>query len=134
MIMRQILLLCFLLSVTLAITGCVSTLHAIEPGAGNLSDQISPVQVNFISQDGDWSFSRGCFWTVRFQVYNKGDMGVKNVQLHIELTNADTGTIRDTRDIYVGTLAPGTSVPVAVELDGECTNDYNVRGIPSYEG
>ena len=132
--MRRILLMCCLLSITLALAGCVSTLHAIEPATGNYSNQISPVQVNFISQNGDWSFSRGCFWTVRFQVYNAGDAGVKNVQLHIELANADTGTIRDARDIYVGTLAPGASSTVATELDGECTNIYNVQAIPSYEG
>ena len=125
---------CCLLSVTLALAGCVSTLHATEPVSGNYSGQSSPVQVNFISQNGDWSFSRGCFWTVRFQVYNAGDAGVKNVQLHIELANADTGTIRDARDIYVGTLATGASSTVATELDGECTNIYNVQAIPSYEG
>ena len=129
--MRRIFLVCSLLFATLALAGCVSTLHPTEPAGGNYSGRISPVQVNFISQEGDWSFSRGCFWTVRFQVYNSGTQEAKNVQLHIELVNADTGTIRDARDIYIGTLAPGASMSAAAELDGECTNIYNVQAIPS---
>ncbi len=91
-----------------------------------------PVRASFVSQDPEWSFAKGCFWTVTYQVYNAGDQPEENVILHIELVDTGSNAVRDTRSVYVGTLEPGASTTVVSELDGECTSEYVVRAIPSF--
>lgn len=124
-------LLSIILCVTLVMSGCISAVKPIEDQ--NNENKPPPIQVYFISQDGGWSLSRGCFWGIAYQVYNAGDTPLKNVRLTIELVNANSGAVRDSRDIAIGTLAPGESEHVSAELDGECTEEYTVTAIPSFD-
>jgi hypothetical protein len=41
----------------LVISGCISALKPAGPGSGDTG--LSPLEVHFIGQEGDWSFSRG---------------------------------------------------------------------------
>lgn len=124
-------LISLILCVTLGVSGCISAVKPI--GDQNKENTLSPLQVYFISQDGDWSPSRGCYWDISYQVYNAGDIPLKNVRLTIELINANSGAVRDSRDIAIGAMAPGTAQEITGELDGECTNEYTVRAVPSFD-
>jgi hypothetical protein len=112
-------------------SGCISTLTPAGPGSGDTG--LSPLQVHFIAQEGDWSFSRGCTWDATYQVYNAGDVTLENVRLTIELVNANSGAVRDSRVVAIGSLPPGISRDVTAELDGECTNEYTVRAVPAFD-
>jgi hypothetical protein len=115
----------------LASSGCISTLAPVGPGSGDTGP--FPLQVHFIGQDSDWSFSLGCTWEATYQVYNAGDVTLANVRLTIELVNANSGAVRDTRVIAIGNMPPGTSREVTAELDGECTHEYTVKVVPAYD-
>jgi hypothetical protein len=109
--------------------GCISAVTPV--GSGDAG--VAPLQVHFIGQDGDWSFSRGCTWEATYQVYNGGDVTLENVRLTIELVGANSGAVRDSRVIAIGNMPPGTSRVVTAELDGECTNEYTVRAVPAFD-
>ena len=111
--------------------GCISLQPAGSNTPGAPAD--TSLKVSYVSQDSSWSLARGCTWTVEYQVFNTGDRELKNVRVDISLASADNGAVRDTREVFVGTLAPGSSRTVVAELDGECLNEYTVRAIP-YSG
>ncbi len=124
-----LLVLCMLIAGT-GVSGCVSLLG----GAGNGSGPGSgPVKASFIDQEPGWSLARGCFWKTTYQVYNTGDQLVRNIVLTVELVDTADNTIRDSKSVFIGPLAPGQATTVTVELDGECTSEYVVRGTPSFE-
>ncbi len=112
------------------VAGCssLSNVQTYNQGA-----QTSQVQATLLRQHEDWGITRGCYYTVQYQVYNTGSTSAKNVRLGVMLVHINDDAVRDSRDIYIGTLTPGTSTTVAVELDGECLKDYNVRAVPVYE-
>jgi hypothetical protein len=112
-------------------SGCISALTPAGPGSGDTG--LSPLQVHFIGQEGDWSFSRGCTWEATYQAYNAGDVTLENVRLTIELVNANSGAVRDSRVVAIGSLPPGVSRDVTAELDGECTNEYTVRAVAAFD-
>jgi hypothetical protein len=112
-------------------SGCLSALTPAGSGSGDTG--LSPLQVHFIGQGGDWSFSRGCTWEATYQVYNAGDVALENVRLTIELVNANSGAVRDSRVVAIGNMPPGTSRDVTAELDGECTHEYTVRAVPAFD-
>jgi hypothetical protein len=93
-------------------------------------EELSGVSVNLIRSSADFSVSRGCFWTVTVQVYNRGEVEARNVNVQLELVDAATGAVRDTLQVYVGTLAPGESRTIVAELDGDCINEYTLRAYP----
>jgi len=129
--LRAYLLVSLVTAVFLSCAGCVSVLtqaggEGVEGGAGNAT----ALRAVLVRQDVDWGLSRGCAWETSFQVYNAGSTEVRNVQLHVELVNADTGAVRDAKDIYVGTIGPGKERTATIELDGECLDQYTVRAIP----
>jgi hypothetical protein len=117
--------------VLLVSTGCISPLTPAGLGSGDTGP--TPLQVHFIGQEGDWSLSRGCTWEASYQVYNAGNVTLENVRLTIELVNANSGAVRDSRVIAIGALPPGTPRDVTAELDGECTHEYTVRAVPAYD-
>lgn len=117
-------------SFTILATGC-SSLNSV--GTYDQGSQTSMVQATMQKQSEDWGITRGCYYTVQYQVYNTGSAPVSNVKLGVMLMHINDGAIRDSRDIYIGTLPPGASTTVAVELDGECLKDYTVRAVPVYE-
>jgi hypothetical protein len=112
-------------------SGCISPLTPAGPGSGDTGP--TPLQVHFIGQEGDWSLSRGCTWDATYQVYNAGEVTLENVRLTIELVNANSGAVRDSRVVAIGSLPPGISRDVTAELDGECTNEYTVRAVPAFD-
>ncbi|MBP1927859.1 hypothetical protein J2741_000406 [Methanolinea mesophila] len=122
--------LCLLLLLLTAGAGCVSAPVSTGQDRYDLGNG-QQVSVYFVGQNSDWTFSRGCTWTATYQVSNTGQVGTGPIQVNIELVNADSGAVRDSRTIFVGTLAPGQSQPVVAELDGECAEDYTVRAIPA---
>jgi len=50
------------------------------------------------------------------------------VVLNLNLVNTKTGTIRDSRSVFIGTMGVGQSVTFESLLDGECLQDYRVDG------
>ncbi len=110
--------------------GCLSSVTMTGQGTGETVSGAA-LNVNLIGQDTDWTLSRGCVWTVTLQVYNAGVTDEKNVNLHVELVNADTGAVRDSRTVFLGAMAPGSEKTVTVEMDGDCIEEYTVRAIPS---
>ena len=119
-----------LLLVLVGCAGCISSPVATGPDHCDLGNG-EQVSVLFVNQDSDWSFARGCTWTATYQLSNSGTVPTGPVQVNIELVNADSGAVRDSRAIFVGSVAPGESRTVAAELDGECSEDYTVRAIPA---
>ena len=59
-------------------------------------------------------------------VYNTGTMPVDDVRLTFNLVNAGTGTIRNSRSVYIGFVGPGNTTNFEMVLDGECTQEYRV--------
>ena len=57
------------------------------------------VSVNLVRSEPSLSPSRGCVWEVTLQVYNTGEAEVRNVNLHLELVDADSAAVRDSIDI-----------------------------------
>lgn len=115
---------------SILVAGC-SSLNSV--GTYDQGSQASQVQATLLRQQEDWGISRGCYYTVQYQVYNTGRTPVNNVKLGVMLIHINDDAVRDSRDIYIGTLAPGESTTVTAELDGECLKDYNVRAVPVYE-
>jgi uncharacterized protein YceK len=126
---RLALLLLFI-GTSIMVAGC-SSLNSVD--TYNQGSQTSQVQASLLKQSGDWGITRGCYYTVQYQVFNTGSTPAKNVRLGVMLVHINDNAVRDSRDIYIGTLEPGTSTTVAVELDGECLKDYNVRAVPVYD-
>jgi hypothetical protein len=123
------LFLVFLLALSLImLPGCVSVPDLAGPGPAG--KEVSGVSVNLVRSDADFSVSRGCFWTVTVQVYNHGEVEVRNVNVQLELVDATTGAVRDTMEVYAGTLAPGESRMIMAELDGDCINEYTLNAYP----
>jgi hypothetical protein len=120
----------FILFVLIGCAGCISAPGSTGPDRYELGDG-QQVAVLFVGQDSDWSFARGCTWTATYQVSNIGAVPTGPVQVNIELVNADSGAVRDSRTIFVGDLVPGESRMVSADLDGECSEDYTVRAIPA---
>jgi hypothetical protein len=123
------LFLVFFLALFLAVLpGCVSVPDLAGPGPAG--KEVSGVSVNLIRSGADFSVSRGCFWTVTVQVYNHGEVEVRNVNVQLELVDAGTGAVRDTMGVYAGTFAPGESRMILAELDGDCINEYTLNAYP----
>jgi hypothetical protein len=123
------LILVFFLALSLImLPGCVSVPDLAGPGPAG--KEVSGVSVNLIRSGADFSVSRGCFWTVTVQVYNHGEVEARNVNVQLQLVDAGTGAVRDTMEVYAGTLAPGESRMILAELDGDCINEYTLNAYP----
>jgi len=110
--------------------GCLSVLTQSSQGGAVPAGNDTDLRAILTGQEADWGLSRGCVWTVTFQVACTGRTAVQNADLHVELVNAKTGAVRDTKVIFLGTIEPGGEKTVRVELDGECLDEYTVRAIP----
>lgn len=73
-----------------------------------------------------WSAGLGCYERVTGYAYNAGAIPVDAVRLNFNLVNTATGTIRDSRSIFIGTVGKGETRTYETVLDGECTQDYRV--------
>ena len=75
-----------------------------------------------------WSLGLGCYGEVSGYAYNAGNTPVDNVMLNFNLVDVQSGTIRDSRSVFIGTMGGGQSSTFETVLDGECTQDYRVDG------
>jgi len=57
----------------------------------------------------------------------RGTPSADNVRLDLNLVNIRRHQIRDSRQIFIGTLAPGQTQSFETILDGDCTQDYRVE-------
>jgi len=125
----------FLLAVTallvcgILLSGCLSVPRLTPPGPVGPGEE-QRIGINLLSAEADFSPTRGCIWDVTVQVYNPGNSTAENVQVYLELVDAVSGVVRDTRAVYVGPLGPGDSRTVGAELDGDCLNEYSLRAVP----
>jgi hypothetical protein len=101
-----------------ATSACLSTANVQDSSEG-------PLHAHYQYQDS-WSPELGCYEHLTGYVYNTGTMSVENVRLDFNLVNTRTGTIRDSKPIFIGSLAPGGTASYETMLDGECTQDYRV--------
>ncbi|MFA4860030.1 hypothetical protein [Methanoregula sp.] len=76
----------------------------------------------------DWSPGLGCYGKVTGYAYNAANVSVDTVALNLNLVNTKTGTIRDSRSVFIGPMGVGQSVTFESLLDGECLQDYRVDG------
>lgn len=74
----------------------------------------------------DWSPVTGCYGHVTGYVYNAGNVSDENVRLNFNLVNTGTGTIRDSRSIFIPSIGPGATTTYETMLDGECSQGYRV--------
>jgi len=75
-----------------------------------------------------WSPGLGCYGKVTGYAYNTGNMTADNIAVNFNLVNARTGTIRDSRSVFIGAMEAGQSKTFETVLDGECTQEYRVDG------
>jgi len=73
-----------------------------------------------------WSIGQGCYEQVKGYVYTAGNVSADAVQLNFNLVNTGTGTIRDSRAIFIGPVGKGETRTYETVLDGECTQEYRV--------
>jgi len=73
-----------------------------------------------------WSPSLGCYEGIEGYVYNAGNTSLDAVNLNLNLVNSGTGTIRDSKTVYIGRVGSGETRTYETLLDGECTQEYRV--------
>jgi hypothetical protein len=108
-----------LLIIFAALCGCISSPVVRESSSATIR--------NHYEYNDDWSVGLGCYSRLKGYVYNSGNTSADKVQLNFNLVNTKTGTIRDTKPVYIGTILPGESRTFETVLDGECTHDYRVE-------
>ena len=99
-------------------SGCLSSPAVYDSARGDL-------HAHYEYTEG-WSVGLGCYGKVNGYVYNAGNMSVDAVQLNYNLVNTETGTIQDSRSIFIGSVGQGNTATYETILDGECTGDYRV--------
>lgn len=99
-------------------SGCTSSPAVRESAQGDL-------HAHYEFTEG-WSIGQGCYGSVTGYIYNAGDVPVDAVQLNFNLVNTGTGTIRDSRSVFIGGLDKGETRTYESVLDGECTQNYRV--------
>jgi hypothetical protein len=110
-----------LLLALVVLTGCTST----PAGGGEIAQDT--IRAHYQHQ-GDWSFGLGCFEKVSGYAYNAGNTTKNGVMLNFNLIDNRSGTIRDSRSVFLGTVVAGQSRTFESDLDGECIPDYRVEG------
>ncbi len=99
-------------------SGCLSSPSVHDSAQGNLHAHNEYTE--------GWSIGQGCYERVNGYVYNAGTVPADAVQLNFNLVNTGTGTIRDSRSIFIGPVGKGETRTYETVLDGECTQEYRV--------
>jgi predicted small secreted protein len=120
--MKKTAILFLLIIAGVLLAGCTTT-----PTAGKEVAR-DTIRAHYEYHDS-WSPGLGCYGKVSGYAYNAGNSTVDNVALNLNLISIPTGTIRDSRSVFIGTMDAGQSVTFEMVLDGECTQDYRVAGI-----
>jgi hypothetical protein len=81
------------------------------------------LHAHYTSSD-DLSLGLGCYERVSGYAYNSGNTSLQTVGLSLSLIDTTTGSIRDAKSLYIGTLSPGESRTFDTSLDGDCTGNY----------
>jgi len=110
-----------ILVIAVFLAGCTSTAPA---GQDTSRDTI---RAHYQYQES-WGLALGCYGKVTGYAYNTGNLPVDNVAVNFNLVNVQTGTIRDSRSVFIGSMGAGQSTTFETVLDGECTQDYRVDG------
>lgn len=119
--MKKTLIVFLLIMVAVSLAGCTTT-----PAAGQETAR-DTIRAHY-SYNSDWSPGLGCYQKVSGYAFNAGNTTVENVALNLNLVSVPTGTIRDSRSVFIGTMGAGQSVTFEMVLDGECTQDYRIDG------
>lgn len=119
--MKKIAIATLLIIAAVMLAGCTST-----PAAGQETAR-DTIRAHYAYQES-WSPTLGCYGKISGYAYNAGNATVDNVALNLNLVNTGTGTIRDSRSVFIGTMGAGQSVTFESVLDGECTQGYRVDG------
>ena len=109
---------CMLVIVLVFLSGCTGTPAVRDYTEGALHSHFE--------YDEGWSMGQGCHEQLTGYVYNTGTVPVDSVHLTFNLVNTGTGTIRDSRSVYIGSVGPGNTVNYETVLDGECTQEYRM--------
>jgi len=109
---------CVLVIALVFLSGCTGT-----PAVRDYTDGV--LHSHYEYSEG-WLLGPGCYERVTGYVYNTGNMPVDAVLLTFNLVNTGTGTIRDSRSVYVGSVGPGDTVNYETILDGECMQEYRL--------
>ena len=120
--MKKTVIVIILLITAAFLAGCTST------GPSGQETAQGTVRAHYENQES-WSFGLGCYNKVSGYAYNAGTTPIDTVTLNFNLINTKTGTIRDSRSVFIGTLGPSQSVTFESVLDGECTEPYRVEGM-----
>jgi len=107
-----------LVIVLVSLSGCLSSPVVRESAQGALHSHYE--------YSVGWSPGLGCYERVTGYVYNAGNTSLDAVQLNLNLVNTGTGTIRDSRSIFIGPVGTGETRTYETILDGECTQEYQV--------
>ncbi len=116
--MKKIVAISVLVTVFVLFSGCLSTPVVRENAQGALHS-------HYEYSEG-WSPTQGCYERVTGYVYNAGSTSFDAVQLNLNLVNSGTGSIRDSKSIFIGAVGAGETRTYETTLDGECTQDYRV--------
>jgi hypothetical protein len=116
--LKIVVMVCMLVIALVFLAGCTSTPTVRDYTEGALHSHFEYKE--------DWSMGYGCYGRITGYVYNTGSAPVDEVLLMFNLVNTGTGTIRDSRSVYVGSIGPGNTVNYETVLDGECTQQYRV--------
>ena len=116
---QVILIFAIMLMGTVFLAGCTNTASGgQDASSGNL-------RTHFEYKES-WSVGQGCYGKVTGYAFNAGDTSADSVVLNFNLIDTRSGTIRDSRPVFIGTITPGQSRTYETVLDGECTEDYRV--------
>ncbi len=119
--MKRTAIVFMLLAAVVFLAGCTSVTGSGEDIAQDT------VRAHY-EHHGDWWIGPGCFEKVSGYAYNTGNATMDTVVLNFNLVDTSTGTIRDSRQVYLGSLAAGQSRAFVSGLDGECIPEYRVEG------
>jgi starvation-inducible outer membrane lipoprotein len=117
--MKMSVLLIALVITLVFLSGCLSSPAVRESAEGGLRAHYEYSE--------SWSPNQGCYERLTGYVYNVGNNSVDSVRLNFNLVNTGTGTIRDSRSVFIGTVGKSETRTYETVLDGECTQDYRVE-------
>jgi hypothetical protein len=110
-----LLLICFLIIFMTYFGGCTQILpHAdlhVTPG----------------QSEEKLSLGLGCYWATSGTAYNAGNAQSNNAIVTVNLIDSNSGAIRDSKSISIGSLMPGASQSFQATLDGECGHTYSLK-------
>jgi len=116
--MKHTFIVCLLVIALVVLSGCLGSPAVHDRAQGELHS-------HYEYSEG-WSIGQGCNERVKGYVYTTGNMSADVVRLNFNLVNTGTGTIRDSRSVYIGPVGNGETRTYETVLDGECTQEYRV--------